>query len=161
VDLSLDPACHTLAQALCRCAVLVSKVTQEARLPTRTLISVIDDDESVREAIRDLLESLGFTVAAFASALDFLASSNIRDTSCLIADVQMPRMSGVELHSRLVESGYAVPTILITAYPYDSVRAHVLAQGVICYLSKPLDEAALVGCVRSVLERENPGESDS
>jgi FixJ family two-component response regulator len=130
-------------------------------LPTRTLISVIDDDESVREALRDLLDSLGFTVEAFASAVDFLASSNIRDTSCLIADVQMPRMTGVELHSRLVESGYAIPTILITAYPYDSVRAQVLAEGVICYLSKPLDEAALVGCVRSVLERKNPGESDS
>jgi FixJ family two-component response regulator len=128
-------------------------------LPTKTLISIIDDDQSVREAIGDLFESLGFTVQAFASAVDFLASSNIRDTSCLIVDVQMPRMTGVELHSRLVESGYAVPTILITAYPYDSVRAHVLAQGVICYLSKPLDEAVLVGCVRLALERGNPGES--
>jgi FixJ family two-component response regulator len=130
-------------------------------LPTKTLISIIDDDESVREAIRDLLESLGFTVEAFASAVDFLASPNIRDTSCLIVDVQMPRMTGVELHSHLVESGFAIPTILITAFPYDNVRAHVVAQGVICYLSKPLDEAALVGCVRSALEQKNPGESGS
>ena len=130
-------------------------------MPTKTLISIIDDDESVREAIRDLLESLGFTVEAFASAVDFLASPNIRDTSCLIVDVQMPRMTGVELHSHLLESGFAIPTILITAFPYDNVRAHVVAQGVICYLSKPLDEAALVGCVRSALEQKNPGESGS
>ena len=130
-------------------------------MPTKHLVSIIDDDESVREAIRDLLEALGFTVQTFPSAEVFLSSSNVSETSCLIVDVQMPRMTGVDLHRHLVESGCAVPTILITAYPQDSVRAQVLAQGVICYLSKPLDEAVLVGCVCSALERGNMGKSHS
>jgi FixJ family two-component response regulator len=92
-------------------------------------------------------------VEAFPSGVDFLASPHVRETSCLIADVHMPRITGVELHGRLLESGYAIPTILITAYPDDSVRARVLRNGVICYLSKPFDEDALLGCVRSALER--------
>jgi FixJ family two-component response regulator len=131
---------------------------QEVGLPAKTLISIIDDDEDVREAIAGLMKSRGFTVEAFPSAVDFLACPNVRDTSCLIVDVHMPRMTGIELHRRLVESGYAIPTILITAYPDDSVRARALADGIICYLTKPCDEDALLGCIRSALERTEPGE---
>jgi FixJ family two-component response regulator len=120
-------------------------------MPKKTLISIVDDDESVREALTGLMKSVGFTVEAFPSAGDFLAYPNIHDTSCLIADVQMPQMSGVELHSLLVRSGNAIPTILITAYPDDSVRARALADGVICYLSKPFYGDVLLGCVRSAL----------
>jgi FixJ family two-component response regulator len=127
-------------------------------LSTQNLISIIDDDEGMREAIRGLMRSLGFAVAVFPSAVDFLAYSNLRKTSCLIADVQMTGMTGIELYSRLRESGYAIPTILITAYPNDSVRARVLADGVICYLSKPFDEDALLGCIYSALERVYPAE---
>jgi len=130
-------------------------------LPTKTLISIIDDDESGREALMGLMKSFGFTVEAFPSAVDFLACPNVRDTSCLIADVHMPRMTGVELHSRLVESGYAIPMILITAYPDDKVRARALTDGVIGYLSKPCDEDALLGCVWSALERAKPAEDHS
>ena len=130
-------------------------------MPTNALISIIDDDEAVREAMEGLMRSLGFTVEVFASAVDFLAHSNVRDTSCLIVDVHMPRMTGIELHRRLVELGYAIPTILITAYPDDSVRARALADGVICYLTKPCDEDALLGCVWSALEQAKPGEYDS
>ena len=144
--------------ALGRCAVLLLKEMQEAGLPTKTLISIIDDDEAVREAMEGLMKSLGFTVEVFASAVEFLAYSNVRDTSCLIVDVHMPRMTGIELHRRLVESGYAIPTILITAYPDDSVRARALADGVVCYLTKPCDEDALLGCVWTALERTEPGE---
>jgi FixJ family two-component response regulator len=90
--------------------------------------------------------------------VDFLAYSNFRKTSCLIADVQMTGMTGIELYGRLKESGFAIPTILITAYPNDSVRARVLADGVICYLSKPFDEDALLGCIHSALERVYPAE---
>jgi FixJ family two-component response regulator len=144
--------------ALGRCAVLLLKEMQEAGLPTKTLISIIDDDEAVREALQGLMTSMGFRVEAFSSALDFLARTNVRDTSCLIVDVHMPRMTGIELHRRLVESGYAIPTILITAYPDDSVRARALADGVICYLTKPCDEDALLGCVSTALERTEPGE---
>jgi FixJ family two-component response regulator len=144
--------------ALGRCAVLLLKEMQEAGLPTKTLISIIDDDEDFREALQGLMTSMGFRVEAFSSALDFLARTNIRDTSCLIVDVHMPRMTGIELHRHLVESGYAIPTILITAYPDDSVRARALADGVICYLTKPCDEDALLGCVSTALERTEPGE---
>jgi len=126
-------------------------------LPTTTLISIIDDDEDVREAIAGLMKSWGFTVEVFPSAVDFLARPNVRDTSCLIVDVHMPRMTGTELHRRLVELGHAIPTILITAYPDDSVRDRALADGIICYLTKPCDEDALLGCVRSALERAKPG----
>jgi len=130
-------------------------------LPAKTLISVVDDDDDVREALAGLMKSRGFTVEAFSSAVDFLASPNLRNTSCLIADVHMPRVTGIELHRRLVESGYAIPTILITAYPDDSVRARALADGIICYLTKPCDEDALLGCVWSALERAKTVENDS
>lgn len=121
------------------------------------LISIVDDDESVREALEDLIQSVGFRVHAFPSAMDFLAFADIRDTSCMIADVNMPRMSGVELYRRLTELGHAIPTILITAYPNDGTRARALADGVVCYLTKPFDDEALIGCVYSAVEGEKPG----
>ena len=138
---------------------VVSNRMSEVALSTQNLISIIDDDEGVREAIRGLMRSLGFAAAVFPSASDFLAYSNFRNTSCLIADVQMTGMTGVELYNHLKQSGFAIPTILITAYPNDSVRARVLADGVICYLSKPLDEDALLGCIYSVLKRGYPAEA--
>jgi FixJ family two-component response regulator len=123
---------------------------------SKTLISVIDDDEDFRASIADLMQAMGFKTEAFSSAIDFLASPNVSHTSCLITDVHMPRMTGTELHSHLVGSGYGIPTILITAYPDDSARTQALAQGVVCYLSKPLDVEALLGCVRSALQRSMP-----
>jgi FixJ family two-component response regulator len=118
---------------------------------TNTLISVVDDDESMREAIRGLMKSLGYTAVAFASAEDFLSSRQVPRTSCLIADVQMPGMSGLELHRHLVALGEAIPTILITAYPDDSARAGALRDGIVCYLSKPFGENDLLTCIRSSL----------
>jgi FixJ family two-component response regulator len=128
-------------------------------LSSKTLISVIDDDEDFRASMADLMQAMGFTVEAFSSAVDFLASPNVRNTSCLITDVHMPRMTGTELHSHLVGSGYDIPTILITAYPDDSARTRALGQGVVCYLSKPLDVEALLGCIRSALQRSTPKEN--
>ena len=123
-------------------------------------ISIIDDDEQSREALAGLMQAVGFTTEAFASAMDFLASPNVRHTACLIVDVHMPRMTGTELHSRLVGSGYEIPTILITAYPDDSARAQALAQGVVGYLAKPIDDEVLLGCVelalRGAKSDENP-----
>jgi FixJ family two-component response regulator len=130
----------------------------EATLSETALISIVDDDEFVREALRGLLRSLGFTIEAFPSAQDFLESVRLRETSCLIADVHMPAMTGLELYGRLVESGHAIPTILITAYPDDSMRARALNNGVTCYLSKPFEEDDLLRCVRSALQRRNPTE---
>ncbi|MBR0823830.1 response regulator transcription factor [Bradyrhizobium liaoningense] len=124
-------------------------------------ISIIDDDEQSRAALADLMQAIGFTIEAFPSAVDFLTSPNVRHTSCLIVDVHMPRMTGTELHSRLVGSGYDIPTILITAYPDDSARARALGRGVVCYLAKPIDEEVLLACVESALRRAKSDKSPS
>lgn len=116
---------------------------------TKPLISVVDDDEAMREALRLLMKSLGYAAEAFASAEDFLSSRQIPGTSCLIADVQMPGMTGLELYHHLVAAGKTIPTILITAYPDDSMRERALGDGVVCYLSKPFDENDLLACIRS------------
>ena len=118
---------------------------------TQTLISVVDDDESMREAIRGLMKSLGYAAVAFASAEEFLSSCQIPRTSCLITDVQMPGITGLELHHRLLAAGKIIPTILITAYPDDSARERALGDGVVSYLSKPFDENDLLTCIRSSL----------
>jgi FixJ family two-component response regulator len=118
---------------------------------TTALIAVIDDDESMREAIRGLMKSLGYTAAAFASAEEFLNSRQLRRTSCLIADVHMPGMTGLDLHRHLVALGKTIPTILITAYPDDSLRKRALEAGVVGYLSKPFDESELLACIDASL----------
>lgn len=125
-------------------------------MPNRPLISIIDDDESVREATAGLMRSHGFAVEHFESALDFLSSPYVQDTRCLIADIHMPRMTGIELHRQLTKSGHAIPTILITAYPDDRDRARALADGVKCYLSKPFDENALLECIRTAIQGVKP-----
>ena len=110
-------------------------------------IAVVEDDESVREATTSLLRAHGFIVKGFASADDFLKSNRIRITSCLIADVQMPNMSGLALYGHLVAVGMPIPTILITAYPDESVRARALNAGVTGYLPKPFSEKDLLDCI--------------
>ena len=100
------------------------------------------------------MKSLGFHARTFSSAGEFLASPGIEHTSCMIADINMPHMTGVELHRRLVDLGYEIPTILITAYPNDEVRARALADGVKCYLVKPFDDAELLRCVHLALDNE-------
>ena len=117
----------------------------------KPLISIVDDDESMREAIKGLMRSLGYRVEAVASAQEFLSSRNGRRASCVIADMQMPGMTGLELHQRLLASGNPIPTILITAYPDNGVRERALAAGVIGYLSKPFEQDDLLTCIRSAL----------
>jgi len=121
----------------------------------RTLISIIDDDQHFRVSMRKLVMLLGYTVEEFSSADDFLASRVLPETACLVTDVHMPGMSGIELHGRLIKLGYAIPTILVTAYPDEGVRDQVMKDGVVCYLSKPVDDGDLERCLRSAL---NPGE---
>jgi len=117
------------------------------------LISIVDDDQPYRESMRKLIMLLGYTVEAFPSAADFLASRHLPETACLIADVHMAGMTGVELHRHLVDARYAIPTILVTAYPDVVVRDQALKDGVVCYLSKPVDDEELERCLRSVLKR--------
>jgi len=127
-------------------------------MPKRSLVSVVEDDQFFRESMRRLMRSLGYRVEAFASAADFLASPDLVETACLIADVNMPVMTGVELHRHLMDSGHTIPTILVTAYADDDVRTRALNYGVIGYLRKPLDEKHLKRCLDAALQsRERPG----
>jgi FixJ family two-component response regulator len=123
-----------------------------ARKPMDPLISIVDDDEESRDAVAVLTRSLGFAVTTFSCAAEFLSSPDFMRTACLIADINMPGMTGVELHRHLVKGGHGIPTILITAYPDDTVRARAIADGVIAYLSKPCSEVALLDCVRVALK---------
>jgi FixJ family two-component response regulator len=115
------------------------------------VISIVDDDESVREGLTDLVRSMGFIAEAFQRAEDFLKSPRLRRTSCLIADVQMPGMTGIELYDVLINAGNMIPTILITAFPNDRDRTLALHSGVTCYLVKPFNDDDLHECIRSAL----------
>jgi FixJ family two-component response regulator len=127
----------------------------------KLLVSVVEDDRFFRESMGRLMRSLGYTVEAFPSAADFLASPRLADTSCLIADVHMPAMTGIELHRHLVDAGHPIPTILVTAYPNDVDRARVLNDGVVCYLRKPVDEQDLLRCLRASLTSGGQTHKDS
>jgi FixJ family two-component response regulator len=122
------------------------------------LISIIEDDEPFRESMRMLITALGYTVEAFPSAANFLASPRLAETACLVADVQMPGMTGIELHRHLIDAGYAIPTILVTAYPNEAARTRALKNGVVCYLRKPVDDDQLERCLRSALQSGKPAE---
>jgi FixJ family two-component response regulator len=119
----------------------------------RSLISIVDDDRSFGDSMRRLLRSLDYAVVVFPSGAQFLASPQLAGTACLVADIHMPEMTGVELFEHLIERGHAIPTILVTAYPDDRVRERMLNRGVECYLRKPLEEAALIDCLRSAVAR--------
>jgi FixJ family two-component response regulator len=123
------------------------------------LIAIVDDDESMRDTTRDLLESAGFSAATFASAARLLKSRRLHRVSCLIADVRMPRMTGLELHQHLAASNHPVPTILMTAYPDERVRAQAMKVNIVCYLAKPFEAEELLNCVRRAIhgrEFDNP-----
>ena len=108
------------------------------------VISIIDDDASVRVATHRLVSSLGHVAHTFASADDFFRSSQLNNTSCVIADVHMPGMSGIELQNLLKTQGHRLPIIFITAFPEESVRAKALEAGAACFLSKPFDAQILI-----------------
>jgi FixJ family two-component response regulator len=115
------------------------------------LITVIDDDASVRSALDSLLRARGYTVYPFASAAEFLRSPQFDETCCVIADVQMPDMSGIELQSLLRKQGRGVPFIFITAFPEEAVRVRALSDGAICFLAKPFDSTSLIRCIDAAL----------
>jgi FixJ family two-component response regulator len=108
------------------------------------VISIIDDDASVRVATNRLVRSLGYVAHTFASGDEFLRSPQLTITSCVIADIHMPGMSGIELQSRLLAQGHRLPIIFITAFPDESIRARAMDAGAICFLSKPFDGATLI-----------------
>ncbi len=117
------------------------------------VISIIDDDESVRVATENLIRSLGFGACSFSSAEEFLRSARLNDTCCLITDVQMPGMTGVELQSYLLERDHELPIIFITAFPVDRVRQKVHAAGAVGFLGKPFDSGAMIQCIDKALSQ--------
>ena len=126
-------------------------------MSTLSVISVIDDDASVRAATNNLLTSHGYMVHTFASAEEFLQSTRLNDTSCVIADVQMPAMSGLDLLILLRTRGYRAPFIFITAFPDESVRARALKAGAIFFLGKPFAGPTLIKCLDTALEGHRGG----
>jgi FixJ family two-component response regulator len=125
------------------------------------LVSIVEDDQFFRDSMRRLMRSLGYAVEAFPSAADFLASPRLAETACLIADVHMPAMTGIELYRHLIGAGRAIPTILVTAYPNDADRARALSDGVVCYLRKPVNEQDLLRCLRATLTSGESPERNS
>lgn len=122
---------------------------------SRNLISVIDDDEAVRRSTKLLIESFGFRAAAFESAEDFLGSGRLGDTSCLIVDVQMPGMNGLQLQGHLAAEGYRIPIIFITAHGNKESRQQAMQAGAVAFLDKPFGDEQLLQCIRSALHEFN------
>jgi FixJ family two-component response regulator len=127
----------------------------EVEMPEAPLVAIVDDDTSIREATSNFLEAAGLSTATFGDARSFLQSVDRRSTACLITDVRMPGITGFELHEELVASGEVIPTVLITAYLDDSVRARARQVGIVCCLGKPFAPDELLGCVRAALAKSD------
>ena len=124
-------------------------------MPQKPLIACVEDDVSAREALEGFLKAFGFTPGVFSSAEEFLQSDRLDETSCLITDVHLRGMSGLQLQNRLAASGYAIPVIVITAFPDDRVRERALSAGAVCFLDKPFDKEDLLTGIRSALDRRH------
>jgi len=122
------------------------------KLSHQPLISIIDDDRSVREATNGLVRSLGYATAVFASAEEYLQSNHVPGTSCVITDLHMPGLSGTDLQSRLIAEGREIPVIIVTAYSDETTRAQALDAGAIAFLSKPFSEECLIECLDKALK---------
>jgi FixJ family two-component response regulator len=120
-------------------------------------IAIIDDDESVRASTSSLVRSHGYTVFTFASAKEFLRSDRLDDTSCIISDVRMPEMTGVELQSHLLSRGRHFPFIFITAFPEEGNFERAMKAGATCFLTKPFDGPSLIACLKTALEKHGGG----
>jgi len=121
--------------------------------PNSSFVAIIDDDELMRSALQGLLKEAGFTARAFGSAEEFLSSDEYRHAACLIADIRMPGMSGLDLQARLNGEGIKIPTIFITAHGDVRMRMQALRAGAVEFLTKPFDEEVLLDSVRAALQR--------
>jgi FixJ family two-component response regulator len=113
------------------------------------MIAIIDDDVCAREATAGVIRSLGYALATYVSAEDFLGSDHVNDTSCLITDLHLPGLSGLELYQRLRADGLAVPTIFVTGHPDETTRTQALAAGAVAFLSKPFGKKTMDDCVKA------------
>ena len=119
------------------------------------IVSIVDDDASVRAAMESLVRSLGFVAFAFESAEDFLRSPRVDDSACLITDVQMPGMSGLDLQDRLIAQGNRIPIIFITAFPEQAIRSRAEARGALAFLEKPFRCGTMIELLRQALAAES------
>jgi len=119
---------------------------------TIPIISIVDDDEAMRLATGSLVRTLDYNVCTFASADEFLKSEHVHDTSCLITDLHMPGLSGIDLQDRLIARGHRIPIIFITAYPNENVRTRAMKAGAIGFLSKPFNDGHLLGYLEKALK---------
>jgi FixJ family two-component response regulator len=126
--------------------------TEDSQFPAQPVISIIDDDDSVRSSLRSLVRSLGFHACTFASAEDFLDSPCRDETACLITDLQMPGLSGIELQRLLSAQDRRIPIIFVTAFPDDRVRASAMEWGALGFLSKPFECQTLIELIDSAIE---------
>jgi FixJ family two-component response regulator len=117
------------------------------------LVAIVDDDKSIRNATQDLLKAAGFSTATFEDAESFLGSASRVSAACLVADMRMPGMSGVELYQALVASGHGIPTVIITAHPEEVTQARGRVAGLTCYLIKPFTPDELLECVHEALAK--------
>ena len=118
------------------------------------LVSIVDDDESVRAAMSSLVRSLGYEACVFASAEAFLSSPRLHHTACLIVDVQMPGMTGLELQAELHARRYGIPTIFITAFSEERIRRRAEAAGAVGFFSKPVEAHIIIGCLDAALRHK-------
>ena len=120
---------------------------------TTPLISIVDDDQVVREATADLIDALGYAAVTFASAEEFLDSAQVGSTACLITDPQMPGVDGLELQRRLIATGCTTPIIFITAFPKERARDCAMQAGAVAFLAKPFEEGMLINSIETALAK--------
>jgi FixJ family two-component response regulator len=130
------------------CSLRMIGVPDLSRIP---VIAVIDDDEIARDGTREFVESLGYCASAFASVDEFLESGQVHDTSCVITDVQMPGLNGIDLQDRLIARGHRIPIIFITGHPEYGARARAMKAGAVGYITKPYNVEHLISCLEAAL----------
>jgi FixJ family two-component response regulator len=132
-------------------------LTTRGEMREGPLVAIVDDDKSIRNATQDLLKSAGFATATFKDAESFLSSASRTRAACLVADMKMPRMTGLELYKVLVASGHGIPTVIITAHPEELTQARAREAGITCYLTKPFAPDELLECVREAVAKSRSG----
>jgi FixJ family two-component response regulator len=125
-------------------------------MPQGPLVAIVDDDKSIRNATQDLLKAAGFSTAGFEDAESFLCSAIRASAVCVVTDMRMPGMTGLELYQQLVASGHIIPTVIITAHPEELTQARAREAGITCYLMKPFTPDELLECVREALAKSQP-----
>jgi len=152
-SVSGQPFCHPSIAILVVAAVCgeYDHWREDTELSGTSMISIVDDDPFARDAIEDLIQSLGYRAVTFPSAEHFLDSGCVGEVACLITDLQMPGMTGLELQNHLQAAGYDTPVIVISAFPEERFRTRALNAGAVAFLSKPLEEESLIGCINTAL----------